>query len=157
MGETTILRGTLILPNLTGGDSMSDFIISIRPRYGEVDRMGVVYHAHHLAYFDKGRTEYLRSLGLPYASLEDRGCLLAVVEAKVQYLLPSHYDEELFLAVRLDHFGKASITFSYILKGPDDIPRATGLTRLGCLDPQMKPTGFPPDVLDLLQQGRDST
>ena len=39
---------------------MSDCVVPIRPRYGEVDAMGVVYHAHYLVYFDVGRTEWMQ-------------------------------------------------------------------------------------------------
>ena len=62
------------------GPSASVHETSVRVRYGEVDRMGVVYHGHYLAWFDQGRTEFFRSLGSSYRDLEDSGTLLVVVE-----------------------------------------------------------------------------
>src|SRR5439155_14758658 len=54
---------------------------TIRVRYGEVDRMGVVYHAHYLPYFEAGRTEFFRSLGHAYRDVEESGMLLVVADA----------------------------------------------------------------------------
>ncbi len=133
---------------------MTTFTVPIRPRYGEVDSMGVVYHAQLLVYFDVGRTEYMRSRGLPYAALEARGFLLAVVEASIDYRRPSRYDEDLTLAVTLDDLRAATLVFTYELLGPEGGVRATGRTRLGCLNRSMRPTRLPADALAALTQGR---
>ena len=133
---------------------MSPFAVDIRPRYGEVDSMGVVYHAQHLVYFDLGRTEYMRAQGLPYAALEDMGFLLAVVDASVQYRRPARYDEELSLEVTVTDLRAATVTFGYALRGRDGDLRATGSTRLGCLTRSMRPTRLPPEALDALGRGR---
>ena len=121
------------------------FEIPIRPRYGEVDAMGVVYHAHYLAYFDVGRTEYLRACGASYAELERRGYRLAVVDLGVRYLRPARFDEELLLAVRLTALGRASVRFDYELSRDGEL-LATGHTRLGCLDTENRPIGLPDDT-----------
>ena len=135
---------------------MPPFTVPIRPRYGEVDSMGVVYHGHHLVYFDVGRTEYMRAQGLPYAQLEERGFLLAVVEASVDYVLPAKYDEALQLEVTLSELRAATVTFTYVLRGPEGDVRATGRTRLGCLDRSMRPVRLPADAREALGRGRDS-
>jgi acyl-CoA thioester hydrolase len=130
----------------------AEFEISIRPRYGEVDSMGVVYHAHYLAYFDVGRTEYLRALGESYAELERRGYRLPVVELDVRYRRPARYDDDLRLVVRLAEVGRASVGFDYELRRGDET-LATGHTRLGCLGADDRPTALPPDTLDRLRHG----
>ena len=131
--------------------SVTAFEISIRPRYGEVDSMGVVYHAHYLAYFDVGRTEYLRALGSNYAELERRGFRLAVVDLAVRYLLPARFDDELRLAVRLTELGRASVRFEYELRR-GGVTLVTGHTRLGCLDVRNRPTPLPADTLACLRR-----
>jgi acyl-CoA thioester hydrolase len=128
------------------------FEVSIRPRYGEVDSMGVVYHAHYLPYFDVGRTEYLRARGASYAELERRGFRLAVVELGVRYLRPAHFDDELRLAVRVTELGRASVRFDYELRRADEL-LATGFTRLGCLDTSNRPTALPDDTRQCLLGG----
>ena len=64
-------------------------ISEFRVRYSETDQMGVVYHAEYLVWCEVGRTDYIRSLGLPYAELERRGTALAVAEASIRYHSPT--------------------------------------------------------------------
>jgi acyl-CoA thioester hydrolase len=85
--------------------------IQIRVRYAETDRMGLLHHANYLIYFEQGRTELLRSLGLTYKELEDQGHLLVLSKVEVRYRSPARYDDLLTLkttvvrttAVRIDH------------------------------------------------------
>jgi acyl-CoA thioester hydrolase len=134
---------------------MSEFRISVRPRYGEVDSMGVVYHAHYLVYFDLGRTEYMRAAGTSYAELERRGYRLAVVDAGVRYLRSARFDELLSLAVRVRHVGRASVGFEYRLDGPDGETLATGHSRLGCLDSRQRPVALPTETARCLRRGME--
>jgi acyl-CoA thioester hydrolase len=143
------LRETGFFAELT---RMSEFVVPLRPRYGEVDSMGVVYHAHYLVYFDVGRTEWMRAAGTPYAEVERRGYRLAVVDAGVRYLRPARYDEPLVVAVTASEVGGASVTFTYELRGPAGL-LATGHTRLGCLDRNNRPVRLPPETLATLRRG----
>jgi acyl-CoA thioester hydrolase len=85
--------------------------VSIRVRYAETDRMGLLHHANYLVYFEQGRTELLRSFGLTYKELEDQGFLLVLSKIEVRYRSPARYDDLLTLktsavrttAVRIDH------------------------------------------------------
>ena len=71
----------------------------MRVRYAETDQMGVVYHANYLVWFEIGRVELMRALGLEYKLLEqDFGCMIAVAEARARYRAPARYDDE--IAVR---------------------------------------------------------
>src|SRR5438309_1295697 len=85
--------------------------ISIRVRYAETDRMGLLHHANYLVYFEQGRIELLRSQGLAYKDLEDQGFLLVLTHVDVRYRSPARYDDLLTLRtvverttmVRIDH------------------------------------------------------
>ena len=66
---------------------------TIRVRYADTDKMGVVYNGNYLRYFEIGRTELLRHIGVPYAQLEAQGALLPVIEAHIEYLRPARYDD----------------------------------------------------------------
>ena len=68
---------------------------TIRVRYAETDRMGLLHHANYLIYFEQARTDLLRTLGGNYKELEDRGYFLVVSKIEVRYKRPAHYDDEL--------------------------------------------------------------
>jgi acyl-CoA thioester hydrolase len=73
----------------------------VRVRYAETDQMGVVYYANYLVWFELGRVELLRSLGLAYSRLErDHGCILPVIEAHCRYRSPARYDDEILIETR---------------------------------------------------------
>lgn len=65
----------------------------IRVRYADTDKMGVVYNGNYLRFFEIGRTELLRDIGIPYAQLESEGYLLPVLEAHVEFVSPARYDD----------------------------------------------------------------
>jgi acyl-CoA thioester hydrolase len=132
---------------------MSSFEVPIRPRYHEVDGMGIVYHAHYLVYFDVGRTEYLRAAGSDYAQLERDGYRLVVVDLGVQYLRPARFDEPLRLRVELAELQHASLIFRYTLRNAEELVLATGHTRLGCLDARHRPTRLPAATVACLRRG----
>ena len=67
--------------------------ISVRVRYGETDQMGIVYHGNYSLYFEQGRIELFREIGLPYKEMEERGIMLPVNELNVRYLKPAYYDD----------------------------------------------------------------
>src|SRR2546421_10281893 len=85
--------------------------ITIRVRYAETDRMGLLHHANYLIYFEQARIELLRSLGVAYKDLEDQGYLLVLTKFEVRYRRPARYDDLLTVrtavvkttAVRIDH------------------------------------------------------
>ena len=72
--------------------------LEVRVRYAETDQMGIVYYANFFVWFELGRVEVLRSLGLTYKQLEiEHGRILPVIEARCRYRAPAHYDEELVI------------------------------------------------------------
>lgn len=90
----------------------------LRVRYAETDQMGVVYHSNYLIWFEVGRTELFRNLGLPYTIFEEQGLSLAVVEASCRYRRPAKYDDELVVYTHMENLSSRIITFSYkVLKG----------------------------------------
>jgi len=86
----------------------------VRVRYAETDQMGIVYYANYLAWFEIGRTEVLRTVGLSYRKLEvEDGCILPVVEAKCRYRAPARYDDEILIETLPSLVRGAVIKFSY--------------------------------------------
>ena len=73
----------------------------IRVRYAETDQMGYVYYGNYAQFFEVGRVEWLRSLGVSYKSLEDSGVMLPVINLNVQYIKPAKYDDLLTITTIL--------------------------------------------------------
>jgi acyl-CoA thioester hydrolase len=125
--------------------------IEFRVRYGETDRMGVVYHAEYLALCEMGRTEYIRSLGMSYAEMERRGVPLAVAEATLRYHAPARYDDVIRVSTVLTRLGSRGLTFEYVISRVDSGLRlASASTTLVALDPAGRATTIPLDIRNLL-------
>ncbi len=73
----------------------------IRVRYAETDRMGYVYYGNYAAYYESGRVEALRALGLSYREMEDRGIMLPVLSYTIKYFKPAFFDEVLTIKTTL--------------------------------------------------------
>lgn len=89
--------------------------VAIRVRYCETDAMGIVHHANYLCWFEVARTEYLRSAGIPYSSLEARGLGSPLTGASCRYLKPSRYDDQLIVQAWISHFNGVRLTLSYLV------------------------------------------
>ena len=123
---------------------------TVRVRYGETDQMGVVYHPNYFLYFETGRTELMRSAGIAYSELEKSGVFLVVTEASCRYRAAARYDQELRILTRVEEVGKATVTFSYRVVGPDGTLLAEGRTQLASVDAAKNPVRLPKDVSSLL-------
>jgi acyl-CoA thioester hydrolase len=87
---------------------------TVRVRYAETDQMGIVYYANYLVWFEIGRVELLRSLGLAYSQLEkEHECILPVVEASCRYRSPARYDDEILIETRPALVRGSVIKFAY--------------------------------------------
>src|SRR5688572_15092050 len=95
---------------------MTQHTIHLRVRYPEVDAMGYLHHSRFLQYFEIGRVELLRQLGVSYADLERQGIFFVVVKVEVRYKAPARYDEELTLTTRVTRQTTVRIDHSYELK-----------------------------------------
>ena len=117
----------------------------LRVRYAETDQMGVVYHANYLVWFEVGRVEFIRQLGLDYKSMErEEGCGIAVVDARVRYRLPARYDDELIVKTQLAAARGAVIRFAYkVVRAADDALLCEGETVHVVVGVDMKKRALP--------------
>lgn len=130
--------------------------IVFRVRYGETDRMGVVYHAEYLVWCEMGRTEYIRSLGMSYAEMERRGVPLAVAAATIRYHAPARYDDLIRVSTVLARLGSRGLTFDYVITHAESGQRlASASTTLVALDPEGKSTTIPAEIRALLAGSSD--
>ena len=121
--------------------------ISVRVRYAETDRMGLLHHANYLVYFEQGRVELLRALGQSYKDMEDLGYLLVLTKVEVRYRRPARYDDLLTVrtsvvrttAVRIDHRYE-------VLRDGELV--AEGTSTLACVDRAGQPQALPEFLRD---------
>lgn len=82
--------------------------------------MGVVYHANYLVWFEIGRVEKIRSMGLDYREMEAEGLMIAVVEASARYKAPARYDDQLVVRTRVSSLRGSILRFSYVVEREGD-------------------------------------
>ena len=117
----------------------------VRVRYAETDQMGVVYHANYLVWFEVGRVELIRQMGLDYKRMEiEDGCRIAVVEATCRYKAPARYDEELVVRTRITGTRGSVVKFGYVIaRDEDGVVLCEGTTTHVVVDTDMKKTTLP--------------
>jgi acyl-CoA thioester hydrolase len=129
------------------------FSIKLRVRYGETDQMGYCYYGNYAQYFEVGRVETLRELGMSYKSLEEQGVMLPVSDFSVKYHSPSFYDDELTIKTVISEIKGARIHFDYEVKNADDKLICTAKTTLVFVDKTtMKPIQTPAHFLELIEK-----
>lgn len=124
---------------------------TLRVRYSETDQMGTFYNSRALEWFECGRTEALREMGLPYAQMERRGAMLPLTEAYVKYQGRARYDDLLMLHTQVRLEGKARLRFDIsIVQESDGRPVAQGYTIHAITDTGGKPIRPPAWLLEKL-------
>ena len=137
---------------------MSVITHQVRVRYAETDQMGIVYYANYLVWFELGRVELLRSLGLAYSQLEkEHECILPVVEATCRYRSPAKYDDEILIETRPAMLRGSVLKFAYriLRKGAEDgepALLAEGETVHVVCDDQLKRKALPPHYAAALRE-----
>jgi len=103
--------------------------------YGDTDNMGVAYHANYLRWFEMGRTEMFRFLGLTYKAIESKGVYLPVSEAYCKFKSPAHYDDLIVIETTLDTRVKGGVKFDYsIFQEGGKMLLVQGYTKHACLN-----------------------
>lgn len=126
---------------------MEKNLTSYRVIYGDTDQMGVVYYANYLRWFELGRTEWLRQIGMPYSSIEEMGFFFPVTEASCRYLKPARFDDEIVIETTLAALSRVTLDFSYkVSRKNDGLLLAEGRTRHACVDREGKVTKISPTL-----------
>jgi acyl-CoA thioester hydrolase len=93
--------------------------VNIRVIYADTDAMGIVYHTNYIKWFEIGRTELLRSVGIVYAEMEAQGYNLPLTEVYCNYLFPAKYDQIIVVETELEYLKRASMKFIYTIWDED--------------------------------------
>jgi acyl-CoA thioester hydrolase len=126
---------------------------SIRVRYAETDRMGYVYYGNYAAYFETGRVEAIRKLGLSYKDMEDTGTILPVLSFQIKYYKPAFFDDTLTIITSVSELPSGTrIYFRYKTLNQDGILLNEGETTHVFVNSQtMRPCAIPEYVLEKLK------
>jgi acyl-CoA thioester hydrolase len=147
-------RDTHLVPELAWDAERERHVgrLTLRVRYAETDKMGFVYNANYLTWFEIGRTEFMRSLGTSYRSVEERGFLLPLVEASLRVRLPARYDDTVAIETWIERIRSRTLTFGYrVLRGT--AVAAAGSTIHACVRAADGRSGALPDWLRDLVRG----
>ena len=125
----------------------------VRVIYADTDAMGIVYHTNYIKWFEIGRTELLRTMGLVYAQIESQGYNLPLTEAYCHYLLPARYDQILVVETDLEYLKRASMKFNYVI-WDDNLEKTfvEGYTIHACTNNQGKIVRIPTVITDKINE-----
>lgn len=123
----------------------------VRVRYAETDKMGIVYYANYLVWFEVGRTDWLRDAGMTYRSLEDEGVGLPVIEAHCDYQCGARYDDEIEIRTTARLVSAVRLGFDYAaIRRGDNRQIVTGYTVHATVDRSGRPMRMPARIKELL-------
>ncbi len=109
--------------------------VKIRAIYADTDAMGIVYHTNYIRWFEVGRTELFRDMGILYTEVEAAGFNLPLTKVYCHYLLPTRYDDLVFVETEIAYLKRASMKFVYTIRDAKEGKVLTeGYTVHACTD-----------------------
>ena len=143
------------MPDETGnrGGALKAHRTEYRVIYGDTDNMGVAYHANYLRWFEIGRSELFRALGMTYKSIEEKGYFLPVSEAYCKFVSSARYDDLIIIETAVDGGLRAGMKFDYrILRKEDETELVQGFTKHAYVDKSGRVIRPPRFITDLLKR-----
>ncbi len=132
-------------------ESESQFIWPLRIYYEDTDVGGIVYHANYLKYFERARTEWLRSIGVDLVSLSKQDVSFAIRSAEIEYLRPCFLNDAMQIHTSLERCGGASLTFYQILKRDNEIVAVARILVACVQGSSLKPMRVPKNIIEGLK------
>lgn len=127
--------------------------VNLRVRYGETDQMGYCYYGNYASYFEVGRVEAMRSLGMSYRKLEEDGVMLPVSHFEIDYFKPALYDDELTVVTTITGVKGPRLYFEYLIFNADQLKLCFGKTTLVFVSKEnMRPIAAPEQFLAFIKQ-----
>jgi len=129
---------------------MTEFIFPVRVYYEDTDVAGIVYYANYLRFLERGRTEWLRGLGVDQSILIDDGLAFAVTELTIKYIKAARFNDELEVVTEVEPAGRASMMFKQHIRNkqqPDYI-YCRAEVKAACIDMKsLKPKALPKQLV----------
>lgn len=130
---------------------------TVRVRYADTDKMGVVYYSNYAVFYEVGRTEMFRSLGIPYSLLEEQGVALPVIELVAHYHKSARYDDLITVETSIETLPTVKIKINYRILSEDGTLLNDGSTTLVFVDMKTgRPVRCPQRVLEILKNASEA-
>lgn len=127
-------------------------------RYAETDQMGVVHHAVYPVWYEVARTDFIKQVGMTYSQMEEMGIMLPLIDLQCKYLLPAHYEDELFVEVSIAELTRVKIVFCYEVYHSDGRLLNRGSTTHAWTNKELRPISLKkhfPEVYSLVQRAKE--
>ena len=129
---------------------MSEFIFPVRVYYEDTDVAGIVYYANYLRFLERGRTEWLRELGVDQTILIDQDIAFVVTEVNIQYLKPARFNDLLEVVTEIYSTGRARLLFKQSVRNKQqkNLVYCTAEVKAACINmTSLKPTALPEQLV----------
>lgn len=117
-------------------------LIQLEPRYAETDQMGIIHHSNYAIYYEMGRVQFCKDMGVPFDMIEKRGLRLALTKIKSQFKKPLLFGHMYQLHTKLISFSKVKMTFKYMIIDESNDVMHIGYTDLAWLNQELKPVNM---------------
>ena len=133
---------------------MQKHFTELRVRYADTDQMRFAYNGKYFEYFEVGRTEMMREVGLPYELIEKNGFFMPVIETKIHFFAPAFYDELLVIETRVEKLPTVKVHIDHTIKAKErNIIICEGYVELAFLDAKTnRPTRAPKLFIDAVKK-----
>ena len=130
-------------------------LTKIRVIYADTDALGIVYHTNYIKWFEIGRGELLRELGIPYSQIENMGYNLPLTEVNCHYLYPARYDQIVLIETQIIFVTRASIKFRFLIwDEKQEKTLVEGESVHACLNKQGKIVRIPREITEKIDPER---
>ncbi|PQJ68554.1 acyl-CoA thioesterase [Polaribacter butkevichii] len=127
-------------------------VFQLRPRYGEVDKMGYVYHANYVTYCHQARNELLRKLNLDEIKLEEHQIMLPVISFDIKYKKPAHFDELITIKTTIKEMPKVRFSFQFEIENEQNMLLCKAKSDVVFVDVQSRlPKNIPSFIENILR------
>lgn len=127
----------------------------IRVRYAETDAQGIVHHAVYPVWFEEGRSDFLRQIGVAYSQWEQQGYYVVVADLNSRYIKPALYEDQLTIVTSLTRFKKRLMEFTYEVVDEAGKIITHGSTRHLIMDKEGKPSALSDSFYRQIKQQMD--
>lgn len=132
-------------------------IFKIRPRFGEVDQMGYVYHANYVTYCHQARTELFRKLGINESEFEENQVMLPVISFEIDYKKPAHFDELITIKTTIKELPKLRFHFEFEIKNEQETILSKATSTVVFVNSQSRlPISVPTFIENILETNFES-
>lgn len=130
-------------------------LTKIRVIYADTDALGIVYHTNYIKWFEVGRGELMRELGVPYSQIENMGYYLPLTEVNCHYLHPARYDQIVLIETQIIFMTRASIKFKFLIwDEKQEKTLAEGESVHACINKQGKIVRIPREITEKIDPER---